>query len=99
MPTVAQSAPTILATAVVPWNERCEFQEDVFRRQVHTLARDLSRMRKLTLAGGLTPENVAEAIAVVQPYCVDVASGVESGTPGEKDLERVRAFIAAARSA
>jgi dihydrodipicolinate synthase/N-acetylneuraminate lyase len=43
MITVAQSNPTILATAVVPWNERFEFQEDVFRRQVHTLARDLTR--------------------------------------------------------
>ncbi len=35
--------PTILATAVVPWNERFEFQEDVFRRQVHTIARELTR--------------------------------------------------------
>ncbi len=43
MITVAQSNPTILATAIVPWNERFEFQEDVFRRQVHTLARDLTR--------------------------------------------------------
>ena len=43
MTTLAQSNPTILATAVVPWNERFEFQEDVFRRQVHTLARDLTR--------------------------------------------------------
>lgn len=37
------SPPTILATAVVPWNERYEFQEDVFRRQVHTIARELTR--------------------------------------------------------
>lgn len=43
MKTSAPSAPTILATAVVPWNERFEFQEDVFRRQVHTLARELTR--------------------------------------------------------
>jgi dihydrodipicolinate synthase/N-acetylneuraminate lyase len=43
MITVAQSNPTILATAVVPWNERFEFQEDGFRRQLHTLARDLPR--------------------------------------------------------
>jgi len=43
MTPVPPSAPTILATAVVPWNERFEFQEDVFRRQVQTLARDLTR--------------------------------------------------------
>lgn len=43
MTTPADSVPSILATAVVPWNERFEFQEDVFRRQVHILARDLTR--------------------------------------------------------
>ena len=45
------------------------------------------------LAGGLTPENVAEAVEIVQPYAVDVASGVER-TGGEKDHEAVRAFVA-----
>lgn len=63
-----------------------------------TLVRDLARERRLTLAGGLTPESVAEAIRVVRPYCVDVASGVEHA-PGVKDLGRVRAFLAAAREA
>jgi phosphoribosylanthranilate isomerase len=43
------------------------------------------------LAGGLTPENVGEAISIVRPYAVDVASGVES-TPGAKDPDRLRAF-------
>jgi phosphoribosylanthranilate isomerase len=51
---------------------------------------------KLFLAGGLTPENVSEAIAAVRPYAVDVCSSVES-VPGQKDEKRVRAFIAAAK--
>ncbi len=58
------------------------------------LAREAAHAAPILLAGGLTPENVTQAIQHVQPYGVDVSSGVES-QPGQKDHDKVHAFIQA----
>ena len=58
-------------------------------------AAEIARRFPLVLAGGLDPDNVAEAIGEVRPFAVDVSSGVESA-PGVKDPERIRRFVEAA---
>lgn len=66
-----------------------------YRQRLRSSGSDLPQ---LVLAGGLNPENVAEAIAAVQPSAIDAASGVES-SPGRKCSAKMQAFAAAAREA
>lgn len=58
----------------------------------------IAERRRVVLAGGLTPANVGEAVRTVQPYAVDVASGIEHA-PGLKDHDAMRAFVSAVRAA
>lgn len=67
-----------------PWSLALEFKQ-------------LYPERRLWLAGGLAPDNISEAVNGVQPYAVDVASGVEDATPGVKNLVKVAQFIQGAR--
>ena len=61
-------------------------------------AASAARVQRIVLAGGLTPDNVAEAVAVVRPFGVDVSSGVEDA-PGVKNGDKVARFLVSARSA
>ena len=69
------------------------------KRANWTTARELARRHSgILLAGGLTPDNVGRAVTIVQPWGVDVSSGVES-QPAHKDHDRIRRFVAAVRVA
>jgi len=66
----------------------------------YSLVRELARARALILAGGLNPETVAAAVRLVEPFGIDVASGVEvAGRPRQKDPDKVRLFVERAKRA
>jgi phosphoribosylanthranilate isomerase len=99
MPQYFKVAAAVLLDTTARWSEG-EAREPIEWRHA---ARIVASYRhwprpKVILSGGLTPENVARAIATVKPYGVDVNSGVEA-RPGTKDPDKVRRFVAAARSA
>ena len=101
---IAADAPAGIAPPVVPDTTILLDAHDPLRPGGTGLTIDwiragvVARSRRVVLAGGLTPANVAEAIRTVRPYAVDVASGVES-RPGVKDHDLLRRFVVAAKEA
>src|SRR3989337_2529762 len=61
------------------------------------ILRGFDTSKKIILSGGLTPENVAQAVKIVNPYAVDVSSGVEEN-PGKKNPDKLKRFIKAVRN-
>ena len=92
-------AAAVLLDTTARWSEG-KAREPVEWRQAATIAAAYRHKPRpqVILSGGLTPENVVRAIGIVKPYAVDVNSGVEA-SPGTKDPDKVRRFVAAARSA
>jgi phosphoribosylanthranilate isomerase len=93
-------ASAILFDSQARWSEEGESREPIEWRSIRlmgAMAPGEGRVH-VVLSGGLTPDNVARAVEIVRPHAVDVNSGVEA-SPGKKDPERVRRFIAEARRA
>jgi phosphoribosylanthranilate isomerase len=85
--------------AAVLLDSRARWSEGERRAPIEwELAARVTPTRRVILSAGLTPDNVARAIAVARPYAVDVNSGVEA-RPGRKDEGKVRRFVAEARGA
>ena len=92
-------AAALLLDTAVRWSEG-EARKPIEWKQAATVASVYQNKPrpKVILSCGLTPENVVRAIGIVKPFAVDVNSGVEA-SPGTKDPDKVRRFVAAARSA
>ena len=90
-------ASAILLDSAARWSEG-ETRDPLEWTLARTIVSSHSHAMSVILSGGLTPDNVARAVAVVRPYGVDVNSGVES-SPGRKDHDKVRRFVAEARRA
>ena len=102
-PVVKAVASQAALADVTAWPDRITLLVDAFdierrggtgMRSDWRLAAALASRRRVLLAGGLRPDNVAEAIAAVKPFGIDVSSGVESA-PGVKDHTRIRALFEA----
>ena len=92
-------AAAVLLDTAERWSEGLAREPIEWRQAAMIVSAYRHRPRpRVILSGGLTPDNVARAIAVVKPYAVDVNSGVEA-RPVRKDAYNVRRFVAAARSA
>jgi len=85
----------ILIDSEARWSEG-ERRDPIEWSMVRSMSKSSAFSVPVILSGGLSPDNVARAVEVVQPYAVDVNSGVEA-TPGRKDPDKVRRFIAEAR--
>jgi phosphoribosylanthranilate isomerase len=90
-------AAAILIDSQARWSEG-ERRDPVEWSMVRLMSKGANSGLAVILSGGLTPDNVQRAIDVVRPYAVDVNSGVEA-SPGRKDPDKVRQFVAAVRRA